>query len=99
MLINSEAGRMGATGMRLQLSQNEIQAVDRPDAPSERENIAPIAFTMKQSPEQNVIGFGKRLFELRQPIRRDRCDGIFSRQHSRSQTTLEQSAGSQRASA
>jgi hypothetical protein len=41
---------------------------------------------MKQGSEQDIVGFGKRSFELRKPIRHNRCDGLFSRQHSRSQT-------------
>src|SRR5262249_21989077 len=86
MGIKPEAGRIGSAAMRFQLAQNNIQAVDRPDAPSQGQYIAPMAFRMKQRLEQNVVGFGERLFELRKPVRRNRCDGFFSRQHSRSQT-------------
>src|SRR5206468_10409272 len=76
----------GATDTRLQLPQNSVQAVDRPDVPSQRQDITPLAFGMKQGLEQNVVGLDKRPFELRKPIRRNRSDGLFSCQHSRSQT-------------
>ena len=86
MGINPEASRIGTTDMRFQLAQNDIQAADGSNVPSQGEYIAPMAFMMKQGLEQDVVGFGKRLFELRKPIRRNRCDGFCSRQHLRSQT-------------
>jgi hypothetical protein len=76
---------MGSADMRFQLSENSVQAVDRPDAPSQGQYIAPMAIRMKQSLERNVVGFRKSPFELRKPMVRARRDGFCFSQHSRSQ--------------
>src|SRR5262245_53513919 len=83
MGINPEASRIGSTNVCFQLFQNNIQAADRPDVPGQGQYIAPMALRMKQGLEQNTVVVGKRVFELRKPIRRNRRDGFFSRQHSR----------------
>src|SRR5688572_9159968 len=85
MGIRPETTRMGSADVRFQLSKNGVQAVDRPDVPSQGQYIAPMAIRMKQSLEQNVVGFRKSPFELRKPMVRNRRDGFCSSQHSRSQ--------------
>ena len=82
MGIRPETSRMGSADMRCQLSKNCIQAIDRPDAPSQGQYIAPMAIRMKQRLEQNVVGFRKSLLELRKPIVRNRRDGFCSNHHS-----------------
>jgi hypothetical protein len=76
---------MGPAGMRLELIKNGARAVDRPDAPGQRQYIAPMAVRKKQGPEQDVVGFGKSPFELRKPTVRNRLEGFCSSQHTRSQ--------------
>ena len=44
-----------------------------------------MAIRVKQSLEQNVVGFRKSPFEPRKPMVRNRRDGFCSSQHSRSQ--------------
>ena len=85
MRIRPETSRMGSADMRFQLSKNSVQAVDRPDLPSQGQYIAPMAIRMKQRLEQNVVGFPKSPFEPRKPMVRNRRDGFCSSQHSRSQ--------------
>jgi hypothetical protein len=76
---------MGSADMCFQLSKNCHRTVDRPDAPSQGKYIAPMAIRMKQSLEQNVVGFRKSPFEPRKPMVRNRRDGFCSSQHSHSQ--------------
>ena len=66
--IYSESGGSYTASMRLKPSQNGLCAVDRLDAPSEREQIAPIAIGVKQGLERNIVWPSERRFELRKPI-------------------------------
>ena len=68
MGIRPETSRMGSADMRFQLSKNSVQAVDRPDLPSQGQYIAPMAIRMKQRLEQSVVGFRKSPFEPRKPM-------------------------------
>src|SRR5262245_46887069 len=85
MGIRPKASRTGSADMRFQLSKNCIQAVDRPDAPSQGQYIAPMAIRMKQRLEQNVVEFRKSLLELRKPMVHTRRDVFCSSQHLHSQ--------------
>ena len=82
-----ETGRSGPPDMRPQLFHDGVQAADRSDIPGQCQHIAPMAVSMKQGREQNVVGFGERPFKLRKPIVHGRRDGCFFRfcQHSHSQ--------------
>jgi hypothetical protein len=84
MGICPETRGVGSARMRFQLPENSVQAVDRPDVPSQREYIAPMAIRMKQTLEQNAVGFRKSPFEVRKPMAGSRRDGFCSSQHSRS---------------
>jgi hypothetical protein len=84
MGIRPETSRTGLANMRFQLSKNSVQTVDRPDLPSQGQYIAPVAIRMKQRLEQNIVGFRKRLLELRKPMVHTRRDVFCSSQHSRS---------------
>jgi hypothetical protein len=55
--IRLKTSRMGSADMRFQFSKNSVRAVDGPDMPSQGQYIAPMAIRMKQSLEQNVVGF------------------------------------------
>ena len=69
--------------MRFQFFKNSVRAVNRPDVPSQGQYIAPVAIGMKQSLEEDVVGFRKTPFELRKLIVCNRRDGVCSSQHSR----------------
>ena len=64
--------------MRFQLSHNGVRTVDCSYVPSERQHIAPVAISMKQGLEQNVVRLRESSFELRKPILRSRGDGFCS---------------------
>jgi hypothetical protein len=58
--------------MFAQFTGNGVSAVNRRDAPSERQHVAPVAVTVKQCVEENLVPFGERVFELAKPICRSR---------------------------
>ena len=67
--------------MLAQLAHDRISAIDRSDTPGEREHIAPVAVAVKQRVEEDLITFGKRVFELAKPICRSCRHVIGSDQH------------------
>src|SRR5262249_35899816 len=85
MEIRPETNWIGSAHMRFQISENKVQAVDCLDAPSQGQYIAPMAIPVKQSVEQDIVGFRKSPLELHKPMVRNRRDGFCSSQHSRSQ--------------
>src|SRR5262245_26730806 len=85
MEIRREASWKGSGHVVFQLSKNGVQAVYCRDVPSQGQYIAPMTLRMKQSLEQNVVGFRKSLLELRKPTVSNGRDGFRSSQHSRSQ--------------
>src|SRR5262245_38537283 len=80
--IRREAGWKGSGHVVFQLSKNGVQTVDCRDVPSEGQYIAPMAIRMKQSLEQNVVGFRKSFLELRKPTFCNGRDGFCFSQHS-----------------
>src|SRR2546422_7059766 len=76
MRIGPETGRMGLPGMRFQLAKYSFPAVDRPDVPGQGQYIAPMAVEMKERLEQDVVAARKSLLERREPMVRNRREGL-----------------------
>jgi len=76
--IGPETSGIHPADMRFQLFKNSVRAVNRPQVPSQRQCIAPMAVRVKQGLEQDVVGFRKSPFELGKPIVCNRRDGVCS---------------------
>jgi hypothetical protein len=74
---------MGSPGMRFQLSKNGVPAVDGPDVPGQGQYIAPMAVGMKQRLEQDIVASRKSLLERREPVVRNRREGLRFSEHPR----------------
>ena len=84
--IGSETGWTGPAGMRFQLPENGVAAVDRPDAPGQGQHVAPMAIGVEQGPERDVVGFRQSPLEPGQPMARAGRDGLGFSRHRGSQT-------------
>ncbi len=79
--IDRKLSRPCAAGLRRQLVDNSVGAIDRRDAPRQRQHIAPVALCMKQGFKPSMIGFGESLLELCQPHLHGHRGSFCFRQH------------------